>query len=127
MSEMKARWRYSWTFALKVGGIGGIIMALVSDFFFSLAPIGMWLFLIALTILTVTGMAAALQPTSPPIAERGKWFAPFGLSLFVFFVILLSSFIASESAAGKMGYLASMVPGVDTLQSAVGLSPRRET
>ena len=125
MSEMSARWRYSWMFALKVGGSGGIGLALITDFFFSLAPIGMWLFLIALTILTVTGMVAALQPTSPPIAERGLWFAPFGLSLLVFFLLLLSSFIASESAVGEMGYLANIVPGVDSLQAAIGLSPRR--
>lgn len=125
MSEMSARWRYSWLFALKVGGISGLVMALITDFFFSLAPIGMWLFLIALSILLVTSIVVGLQPTSPPIEQRGLWFAPFGLSLFLFFLIQLISYIASESADGSMGYLAAMVPGIDSVQAAVGLSPRR--
>ena len=125
MSEMSARWRDSWIIALKVGGTSGVVLALITDFFYSLAPISMWLFLIALTILTVTGMVAALQPVSPPIAERGLWFAPFGLTLLVLFLILTANFIASESATGDMGYLASVMPGVDTLQSAMGMSNSR--
>ncbi len=124
MSEMKKRWRDAWTFALKVGGSVGVVMALITDLFFALAPIGMWLFLIALTVLLVTGMVTALQPTSPPVAERGLWFAPFGLMLLVFSVVMLSGYIASESAPGGMGFMANSVPGVASLQSAMGLVAR---
>jgi len=124
MSEKSARWRYSWLFALKVGGSAGVIFAIITDFFFALAPIGMWLFLIALTILMVTGMVTALQPTEPEIHERSLWFAPFALSLLVFFVLMLSAYIASESAPGGMGFLSEMVPGVASLQSSIGLAVR---
>ena len=125
MSEKSARWRYSWLFALKVGGSAGVLFAIITDFFFALAPIGMWLFLIALTILMVTGMIAVLQPTESEVHERSLWFAPFALSLLVFFVLMLSAYITSESAVGGMGYLANTVPGVDSLQAAIGLSSRR--
>ena len=124
MSEMAARWRYSWLFALKVGGVVGVVLALVTDLFFALAPIGMWLFLIALTVLMVTGMVSALQPTTPPVEERGIWFAPFGLTLLVFCIVMMVGYIASESAEGGMGFLANSLPGVSAFHSAIGLQAR---
>ncbi|VAW88176.1 hypothetical protein MNBD_GAMMA18-2231 [hydrothermal vent metagenome] len=124
MSDISSRRKFSLLFALKAGGIPGVILLLVTDFFFSLAPIGMWFFLIPLTLLAVTGMVAALQPDEIDIKDRGIWFAPFAYSLALFFLLSLVGYIASASAPGGMGYLSEMFPAIASLQSSLGLAPR---
>ncbi len=124
MNEIALRRKFSLLFALKAGGIPGVILLLVTDFFFSLAPIGMWFFLIALTLLAVTGMVAALQPTEIDIKDRGIWFAPFAYSLTLFFLLSLGGYIASEGAEGGMGYLANLSSAIASMQSSIGLAPR---
>ncbi len=125
MSFKDARWRYSWMFGLKVGGGAGIVLALVTDFLFPLAPMGMWCFLVSVTILAVTGIVVALQPDEMKVEVNSFWFAPFGRSLFVFFLITLVGYISSEMAVGDMGYLSGMFPSIAGMQDSLGLAPRR--
>ncbi|MCF6217144.1 MAG: hypothetical protein L3J62_11320 [Gammaproteobacteria bacterium] len=126
MSEIGVRRKTSLIFALKAGGIPAVILMLVTDFFFALAPMGMWMFLISLTVLTVLGMVAALQPNEVDIKERGIWFAPLGYSLALFFMLSLAGYIASEGAEGGMGYLSNLSPAIASMQSNIGLAPRNQ-
>jgi uncharacterized membrane protein len=108
-------------FGLKVGGVVGIVLALITDFFLPLAPIGLWLFLIALTMLLVCGMVVALQPTRDE-SPQGIWFAPFGMALIVFCVVMMTGYITSESSCEQgCGYLAANIDALKSLQMTIGI------